>query len=108
MRKGFLKRGIARYGVSVVLIHHKERLEIQALIRPVLGQERLEIATPLGMTRREKFLYFALPEAAIESGDLVEYRDDCYEVQTVQGNFVGNELTHWRGILLHCGKKALS
>jgi hypothetical protein len=99
------KRMLDRFGDTVVIIHAGSRVETRALIRPLLEQERMQQATPFGMSRKEQVFYFGLPDTAIAAGDLVEVRDVCYEVLSARGIYLGSRLLHWWGLLSYCGRK---
>lgn len=98
-----IARLMERYGQTVeVRPKGAEReLVVRAFLQPVL--ERREdwvqrMPGPLGMTRRDRFLYLGPPEVDVSAGTLL-WRGVRYEVRAAQAVFAGDVCSHWWAVL---------
>ena len=76
-------RGIlSRYGQSVTLRQGEKAVQLRALVQPVLEESRPQAEpTPLGLARRERFLYLGPAEHPLDRDTLVEWRGERFRVQ---------------------------
>lgn len=93
---------LERYGQAVQVERDGAALTGRAFLQPVL--ERREdwvqaLPTPLGVVRKDRFLYLGEPGLPLEHGDRVVCRGGSYRVQAAQAVYVGERLSHWWGVL---------
>lgn len=102
MLNGAFIRLLEQYGQAIRVERKGQRTEGRAFLQPVL--ERREdwgqyLPTPVGVERKDRFLYLGEPGLGLEAGDRVVCRGVEYSVQAAQAIYVGEELSHWWGVL---------
>lgn len=102
MLEGTFLRLLDRYGQAVRVERKGETADGRAFLQPVL--ERREdwvqvLPTPLGLERKDRFLYLGEPGLGLEAGDRVVCRGERYRVQAAQPVRIGERVSHWWGVL---------
>ena len=97
---------LARYGQAVTLWPEGvgQGIETRAFFQPILergGRGTQQMPTPLGETRKDRFLYLGDPAGSLrDMGDgFVLCHGARYDVQMAQPVYVGEALSHWWAIL---------
>lgn len=106
MRQGDFEGLLERYG-QVVSVHYggsQVGVPARGFLQPILERRedwKQELPTPLGVARRDRFLY--LGEAGVPLEGMGEGFILChgtrYQVQVAQAVYVGEELSHWWAVL---------
>lgn len=104
MLDGTFQRILARYGQDVELCRAGGVARGRAFLQPVLERRedwKQALPTPLGVVRRDRFLYLGEPGLALEGpGEgFLRCRGTAYEILACQAVWVGEELSHWWAVL---------
>ncbi len=105
MMDGAFDRVVAQWGQAVT-VHDPDGTEKtgKAFIQPVLDRRedwKQEVPTPLGLRRRDRFLYLGEPTLSMVDmeGGWVTWMGQAYTVQAAQPIYTGGTLSHWWGVL---------
>lgn len=95
---------LKRYGQDVAVRYDGGRAdaETRAFLQPMVERRedwRQEVPTPLGIMRRDRFLYLGDPAVTLEEADRVECGGRGYRVRTRELIRVGREASHWWAVL---------
>lgn len=99
---------MGRYGQAVEVIRAGERIPARAFVRPIVSKQegRQHMPTPLGLRGEDRFLYLGEPQVEVSAGaDRVVWQDRKFEVLSAQPIYVGEQLSHWRAVLLPADKE---
>lgn len=104
MMEGILQGLLDRYGQRVTVLRNGEKTTAlgRAFLQPILDRRedwKQRRPSPLGLTRRDRFLYLGEPDLPLGMGDKVTCLGVDYEVQAAQPIRVGETLSHWWAVL---------
>ena len=104
MMTGVLQGLLDRYGQSVTVRSGttQETAAGRAFLQPILDRRedwKQRRPSPLGLARKDRFLYLGEPDLPLSMGDKVTCLGVDYEVQAAQAIRVGEMLTHWWAVL---------
>lgn len=109
MRAGAIQALMERYGQPVWLRRDGEVRPARAFLQAVTRnrkEERQYLPTPLGMKRKDRFLYLGEPGAEVRAGrDQVIWNETAFQVETAQPIYVGRTLCHWWAVLVPADKE---
>lgn len=93
--KGILRR----YGQTVTLRRGEDSISLRAFIQPALDRgKRQEVPGPLGLGRKDRFLYLGPGEHPLNTDTLVEW--DGRELRVQSAHLVGENICpHWWAVL---------
>lgn len=99
------ERILARYGQDVTARYGDGRPEraARALLQPIVERRedwRQEMPTPLGVARRDRFLYLGEPGVEMTGCEELEWNGQRFRMQAVEAIYVGERLRHWWGIVV--------
>ena len=102
--KGFEKI-LARHGQDVTVRYGGGRPEraARAFLQPIVERRedwRQETPTPLGVVRRDRYLYLGEPEVELTGCEELEWNGERFRMQAVEAIYVGKKLSHWWGIAI--------
>lgn len=101
---GTLKRLLEDYGQKVTICREEGRIETNAFLQPMTGhreQQRQELPTPLGVMRRDQWLYLGDPAVSLADmgGGFVLWLGRTLRVRAAQPIYVGETISHWWAVL---------
>ena len=104
MMTGVLTGLLARYGQAVAVERRDtgETAAGRAFLQPILDRRedwKQRRPTPLGLARKDRFLYLGEPGLPLSMGNKVTSLGVDYEVQAAQPIRVGENLSHWWAVL---------
>ena len=78
-----------------------EGIPARAFLQPLREKREAALPSPLGIGRRDRFLYLGDPEVFPgEPGQgIVRWNGRCFDLMNVQAVYVGNTLSHWWAVL---------
>ena len=96
-------RLLDRYGQRVRQIpgDGTEAREARAFVQPLRERREEMDPSPLGVGRKDRFLYLGEPGATLDglAGGYVEWNGRTLRVMNGQGIYVGGRLSHWWAVL---------
>ena len=93
-------RGIlGQYGQEVTLRQGEKAVSLRAFLQPALnGSAEQKLPTPLGLGRKDRFLYLGPADHPLDTDTLVEWNEREFRVQSA--HLVGeNVCPHWWAML---------
>ena len=104
MIAGVLQGLLDRYGQAVTVLggSAQEPVAGRAFLQPILDRRedwKQRRPSPLGLARKDRFLYLGEPDLPLSMGDRVSCLGVDYEVQAAQPIWVGKVLSHWWAVL---------
>lgn len=101
---GVLQGLLDRYGQPVTVQRGgtQETDAGRAFLQPILDRRedwKQRRPSPLGLARKDRFLYLGEPDLPLSMGDRVNCLGVDYEVQAAQPIRVGEVLSHWWAVL---------
>ncbi|WP_276856882.1 hypothetical protein [Intestinimonas timonensis] len=104
MMTGVLQGLLDWYGQSVTVQSGgtQEPAAGRAFLQPILDRRedwKQRRPSPLGLARKDRFLYLGEPDLPLSMGDRVTCLGVDYEVQAAQPILVGEVLSHWWAVL---------
>lgn len=89
-----------RYGQEVTVCYGDGRpgRVARAVLQPVMERRedwRQEVPTPLGLVRKDRFLYLGEPEVSLEGCDCLLWDGRAFFLRNVQPIYIGEVLSHW-------------
>lgn len=109
MRAGTVRDLMARYGQQVQVRRDGALTPARAFLRPVTRnrkEERQYLPTPLGLKRKDRFLYLGEPGTGLQAGlDQVLWNGTAFQVETAQPIYLGQTLCHWWAVLVPADKE---
>lgn len=90
---------LSRYGQAVTLRRGENSISLRAFVQPALDRgTRQEVSGPLGLGRKDRFLYLGPGEHPLDMDTLVEWDGREFRVQSAHP--VGeNVCPHWWAML---------
>lgn len=97
--EGF-ERILERYGQNVTICYGDGRPEeaARAFLQPMIERRedwRQEVPTPIGLVRRDRFLYLGEPGVSLEGCEALVWNGQRFRLQAAEPIFVGKKLSHW-------------
>lgn len=91
---------LARYGQDVTVRYGDGRPEraARAFLQAIVERRedwRQEMPTPLGIVRRDRFLYLGEPGVELTGCEELEWNGKRFRVQAAEAIYVGEKLSHW-------------
>ena len=90
---------LSQYGQAVTLRQGEDAVSLRAFVQPALdrGTEQ-EVPTPLGLGRKDRFLYLGPADHPLNTDTLVEWNGCDFRVQSA--HLVGEKVCpHWWAML---------
>lgn len=89
-----------RYGQRVVVCYGDGRSELdaRAFFQPVAERRedwRQQTPTPLGIVRRDRFLYLGEPGVSLEGCEVLVWQGQRFRPRSIQSIYVGEAVSHW-------------
>lgn len=101
---GEFQRLLEEYGQRVTVCRGGEKTEARAFLQPVLERRedwRQELPTPIGVMRRDRWLYLGDGAAPLEEAEEMRilWQGHTLRIQTARPVYVGERLSHWWAVL---------
>lgn len=91
---------LGRYGQRVAVCYRdgREEAPARAFFQPVVERRedwRQETPTPLGIVRRDRFLYLGEPGVSLEGCEALVWKGQRFRPRSIQPIYIGEALSHW-------------
>ncbi len=96
-----------RCGDEIILIEGEHRCEIRGVIQPITqNSDEKRLPTAIGQMDEGRYLYLGLPQYPIAARQSeIVWRGQTFGVQNAHPIYIGDEISHWWGILVRLGKE---
>ena len=103
---------LARYGQDATVYTREapEGIALRAFFQPVSDRSTAQsVPGPMGRVMQDRFVYLGPPETVLDCDGVcrVEVRGEVYRPQSVQGVYVGGQLSHWWAVLTRRAEEAV-
>lgn len=94
-----VRQVLDRYGQELTLYREGTETVIRAFLQPVTerGETAPDTATALGWMDRRQWRY--LGQTALETGDVLAWRDVTFRVRSCRPYYIGEALSHYWAVL---------
>ena len=91
----WVRQELDRYGQEITLCREETETVIRAFLQPVAEQGKTapDTATALGWMDRRQWRY--LGQTALETGDVLMWRDMTFRVRSCRPYYIGEALSHY-------------
>ena len=103
MMNADFSRLLDQYGQTAEIFPEEggEGVTARAFLQPIREKREAALPSPLGIGRRDRFLYLGDPE--IPPGEpgrgIVRWKGRSFDLMNVQAVYVGGTLSHWWAVL---------